>query len=158
VESVPGEGTTMRVLLPVAGDEEEHTERGGSSEDSKTAGAVLLVDDDPVALGATRLILEQLGFEVLTATNGREALAIHDARKGGLAFVLLDLTMPEMDGEETFNELLLRDPDVRVIIASGYDRYDVAHRFAENSPKAFIQKPYKVKDLQAILSDVLERE
>lgn len=158
VKSALGEGTSIRVLLPAVVVDETAPEVRDTAVEFRGAGTALLVDDDSVALGAARMILQSLGFDVLTATNGREALEVFRTHEGEVSFVLLDLTMPEMDGEETYYELLELDPEVRVIIASGYDRFDVAHRFTERRPRAFIQKPYKISELQMVLRQVLEAD
>ena len=81
---------------------------------------LLLVDDEEALRVVTKKMLEHLGFEVLMAANGQEALEIYRQKGKNIEAVLLDLTMPEMDGEETFRELKKIDENVKVIVASGY--------------------------------------
>jgi len=91
-------------------------------------------------------MLELSGFTVLLAADGAEAVALYRERPG-IDLVLLDLTMPAMDGEETFRELRRLDPGVRVILTSGYSEQDAADRFAGTGLAGFIQKPYRPQDL-----------
>ena len=89
-----------------------------------------------------RRMLERIGFQVLTAADGRAALEIYRARRGEIALVLLDLTMPDLDGEETFHELRQMDPNIRVVMSSGYTESEIIPRFAGQGLTGFLQKPY----------------
>ncbi len=100
-------------------------------------------------------MLEQLGFRVLTAADGREALAVYRAHMDEITLVLLDLTMPHMDGEETFRELRRLDPEVRVVMSSGYTEQDVTSRFAGKGLAGFLQKPYTLAELTGRLQAAL---
>ena len=100
-------------------------------------------------------MLERLGFTVATATNGREALDLYRERPDGFVCVILDLTMPHMDGEEAFRELRKVRKDVRVIMSSGYNEQEITHRFSGQGPAGFIQKPYQMESLAARLKEVL---
>ncbi len=121
------------------------------------SGTVLLVDDDETILGIGRLMLERLGFSVLTAGDGREAVEIYSFRGKEIALVLLDLTMPRMNGEEAFRELRRIDPDVRVVLSSGYSEQEIAARFAGRGLAGFIQKPYQVERLRETLKQIQHR-
>jgi len=114
-------------------------------------GTILLVDDEESlrALGAR--MFERLGYSVLTAADGREALDIYRERGTEIDFVFLDLTMPHMDGAEAFGELRRLNPDVRVMIASGYSEEDVAARFAGKGLAGVLQKPFTLERLEEIL-------
>ncbi len=102
-----------------------------------------------------RRILEQYGFEVLTACDGSEAVEIFSHQPQQISAVLLDLTMPNLNGEEVFEELRRRDPDVKVILSSGYDEWDTTRSFEEKGLAGFIQKPYRVDDLIEKIREVL---
>jgi DNA-binding response OmpR family regulator len=94
---------------------------------------------------------------VITAENGRDALDKFRKSPGAIVVVVLDLTMPHMDGEETFRELLGVRSDVTVILSSGYSEQEVTQRFAGKGLAGFIQKPYNVEELAQELRAVLDR-
>ena len=100
-------------------------------------------------------MLEYLGFKVLTAAHGREGLEVFKADGGGIDCVILDLTMPEMAGDEVFRELRRLRQGVRVILSSGFNEQDVTQRFAGKGIAGFIQKPYTVSTLRETLNRVL---
>lgn len=148
LSTVPGRGTTFTILFPAAGPPAPP----GPAPAPETASAplpravILVVDDDETVRAVTRRMLELSGFTVLLAADGAEAVALYRERPG-IDLVLLDLTMPAMDGEETFRELRRLDPGVRVILTSGYSEQDAADRFAGTGLAGFIQKPYRPQDL-----------
>ena len=100
-------------------------------------------------------MLEHLGFEVITAADGREALERFHERPEEIACVVLDLTMPRMDGEEAFRELRRLRGDVCVILSSGYNEQEVVNRFAGKGLAGFIQKPYNLAKLRETLAPIL---
>ncbi|GFO60347.1 hypothetical protein GMST_26720 [Geomonas silvestris] len=157
VRSVPGSGTTFTVLLPVR----EGAEMAPVSDAAvpaalwKGRGTVLLVDDEETIRKLGREMLLALGFEVLTACDGREAVRVYAENRERIVCVLLDLTMPALDGEQTFQELKLIDPQVRVVISSGYHEQEVARKFQGQGLAGVIQKPYKVTEMSQKLSEVL---
>ena len=154
----PGKGSTFRILFPAAGAEEGALppKATARTESWRGKGTVLLVDDEEAirALGARMLV--SLGFTVVTAADGREALEIYRAYRDEIVLVLLDHTMPHMDGEETLPELRLLDPQVRVVMSSGYAESDIALRFAGEGPAGFLQKPYTLAELREGLQAALE--
>src|SRR4030042_2947153 len=119
------------------------------------SGTVLLVDDDPLVREVGEKMLVKLGFQVLTAADGREGLEVFRTHKEAIDCVLLDLTMPKMDGEEAFQELSRLKSDVKVILSSGYNEQNVIKQFAGNGPAGFIQHPYTLTTLREALSRVL---
>lgn len=148
VYSEVGKGTTFKVLLPAAQAEDEPTEAAPQAAGTWSgAGRVLLVDDEETLRALGQAMLERLGFEVLTASDGREAVALYRQHREQIDLVLLDLTMPHMDGEEAFRELRQINPEVRVVLCSGYTEQDVTARFAGKGLAGFIQKPYTLQDL-----------
>jgi two-component system, cell cycle sensor histidine kinase and response regulator CckA len=104
-----------------------------------------------------RSMLERLGFCVLTAADGDEALEIYGAHRDSVACVLLDLTMPHMDGEEIFRRMRALDPGVVVVLTSGYNEQQAIQQFPGSSLAGFIQKPYQLDVLEQKLRQVLRR-
>ncbi|UPU35538.1 response regulator [Geomonas paludis] len=160
VYSEPGRGSNFKVLLPASGlpieeadDQESRREQGEAWHGSGTA---LLVDDEETVRRIGADMLRELGFEVLTAADGCEAVQIYAARQD-LAVVVLDLTMPQMDGEQCFRELRRIDPQARVIMSSGFSEYEVTRKFAGKGVAGFIQKPYKLSALREVLRSCLAK-
>ncbi len=165
VDSGPERGTLIRVLFPVtagvnATDASPPPVRPPSPVPGELPppGAVLVVDDEPAVLQVCHAILERLGFRVLTARDGREAVDTFQAHAGQIACVIMDLTMPNLDGVSAFHQLRRLQPDVKVILSSGYNEQEVTQRFAGQGLAGFIQKPYQIKNLREELQRVLARE
>jgi two-component system, cell cycle sensor histidine kinase and response regulator CckA len=155
IDSAPGRGTTFRVLFPSASMTDGAALGLGAEVSSAGSGVVLLVDDEEDVRRPARAMLERLGYQVVEAGDGREAMSVFAANRSSIRCVLLDLSMPHMDGEETFRALRASEPAVRVIVSSGYGEQDTASRFADAEPAAFIQKPYTLQRLGEVLSRVL---
>ena len=98
---------------------------------------------------------EQRNLEVLCAADGIEALDVYREHREDISAILLDMTMPRMDGEETFRELRQLDPDVLVILASGYNEQDATTRFVGRGLAGFVQKPFTLHELQARVREAL---
>ena len=127
---------------------------GGSYEGK---GTVLLVDDDESVRGVGRKMLERIGFTVVTAADGAQAIARFRERADDIICAIVDLTMPHVDGAETFQELRRMRPGVRVILSSGYNEQDVTQRFVGKGLAGFIQKPYQLSALVSVLQEVLAK-
>ena len=157
VRSDPGKGSTFRVLFPVSGGAAalESPAAGGASS-WRGAGTVLVVDDEESVRGIAQRMLEHMGFDVLTAADGRQALEVYERERERIGLVLLDMTMPHLDGEETFREMRRIRGDVRTILSSGFNEQTATDRFAGEGLAGFIQKPYRYSELQAIVRRALE--
>jgi len=153
VSSEPGSGTSFKVLLPASGKPAELFDGGPHHEEWNGAGTVLLVDDEETIRGVGTEMLKELGFSVITAGDGREAIAVF-RQTPGIAFVILDLTMPHMDGEQCFRELRQLKPDIKVIMSSGYNEQEVTQKFAGKGPDAFVQKPYRLSMLMEAIRKI----
>lgn len=161
--SEPERGTSFKVFFPALKNASERVFRDVNSfKNWRGKGTVLLVDDDQAVMDITGPMLKKLGFNVLTAMTGQEALNIISSCQSGaggeqevFACVILDFTMPHMDGEETFRELRKITKNIPVIISSGYSEQEVIERFAGKGPQAFLPKPYKLETLIEILQKVL---
>jgi PAS domain S-box-containing protein len=159
VESQPGQGTTFRVLLPRREQAEPVPVEPRPSEGGSSAGGtVLVVDDEEGVRDVTEAILPRLGFEVLTAADGPTALELLRAHRDEIVAVLLDMTMPEMDGEEVFRELKRIQPDLLILVMSGYAEREAMSRFAGSGYAGFLQKPFSMEVLERTLRDALAQE
>jgi CheY-like chemotaxis protein len=116
-----------------------------------------VVDDEPSIRNSAKLLLETMGYRVVTACDGLEALAVFGARRDQIDAVLLDLTMPNMTGIEAFKELRALRADLPILVTSGYSEEESAREFQGQDRAGFIQKPYRVSQLRARLSEVLQR-
>ncbi len=156
VRSEKGQGSTFTVLFPssVEAVREEAAERGHRVQ--RGSGTILVVDDEQSVRTVVKVILERAGFHVVCAEDGRQALEIFRAHSAAVVVVLLDLTMPNMDGIETFTELKRLKPDVRVILSSGYSEQDATSTLAGHGLRGFIQKPYSAEALVDKLFEVLD--
>jgi PAS domain S-box-containing protein len=150
--SVSGEGTRCMVYLPAA--EGVVPEAGSKVEVPRmrpAVGTILVVDDEPEVRATARLLLEFLGYRVLEAGDGPTALGVLDDDATPIVGVLLDLTMPIMDGEETLARIRDHHPDLPVVVSSGYDETGAMGGKLPSGPTAFLQKPYTLQELADIL-------
>jgi CheY-like chemotaxis protein len=125
---------------------------------STLQGTVLLVDDEEIILTIGTEMLKSIGFQVLTAQDGIEAIQVFQENSRDIDLVILDLAMPRMDGEKTFHELLGIVPDLKIILSSGYTENLVAQRFKTVKPDGFIQKPYQLNSLREKIIGVLAED
>ena len=160
VHSAPGRGTRFRVLLPALPEAKAVPEPSASEpvlpDTWRGHGLVLLADDEEGIRFVGRRMLEQLGFQVVNATDGAEALRLFKARAAEWTCALLDLTMPVMDGVEVLQKIREIRPDLKVILSSGYDEDDIARRHAQAGASAFVQKPYEIRTLRRKMREILE--
>ena len=151
--SEPSKGSSFKILLPASHKPEEIFNTGNDNDSWKGSGTVLLVDDEETIRALGSEMLRELGFEVVTAADGREALEIFRQRED-ISLVILDLTMPHMDGEQAFRELRQVRSDVNVIISSGYNKQEVTQKFIGKGLAGFIQKPYKLSTLREVIKTI----
>lgn len=155
--SEPGRGTTFKVLLPaLTHPVAKRAHFPSAEEDWRHEGTVLLVDDDEIVRMVAARMLETAGFDVLTAAGGPEALDIYRRRANEISCVVLDMTMPEMDGEDVFRELRRIRDDVCVVLSSGYNEQEVIRRFAGREFGGFVQKPYERAQLLQAMRKAME--
>ena len=152
VYSEPSQGSTFKVYLPVAGRVTEDT----VPEEVKTLGGsetVLVVEDEESVRALLRRILEEGGYTVLLAANGVEAVERYAERSTEIDLVVLDIIMPQMGGRETYERLREINPEVKVLLSSGYSENGQAQDILAAGARGFLQKPY---DLRAVLHNVRE--
>lgn len=177
VQSAPWQGTTVRVFFPVAAagtpvaassaktqpatapqakkEPDPKAETRAAPVSFRGQGLVLVVDDEESVREAAGRQLQHLGFEVVTAADGREALCLYQVHREALRAVMLDVAMPVMDGRETLRELRQLDDRLPVVVCSGYAEQDVGNRIDTDRVTAFLAKPYTLAHLTAVLQSVL---
>lgn len=158
LESHPGRGTTVRVLFPVSAAALPATAPPLSPPEppkGPRTGLALVVDDERPVLKICAKMVELCGFEVLTACDGSDAVTRFRDNAAGIAVVLMDLTMPNMDGIAAMSEIYRIRPDARIILASGYNREELNPLLPVRGPDGFIRKPYSLGVLEAELDRVM---
>jgi CheY-like chemotaxis protein len=155
-ESVPGKGTTFEVILPAAGGPLSQRDAPTLVPSLSPNGAILVVDDETSVRGLLAQIVEQLGFGVLTASDGLEALAVYREHQDEIVLTLLDLTMPRMSGTETLSELRQFDPSARVILMSGYNQDLNGDAFTQEDLAACLHKPFRYEQLRNVIAQILK--
>jgi DNA-binding NtrC family response regulator len=145
------------VLFSASSNTETHPEAGTSPKLWRGSGTILVVDDEAEVLNVVKIMLEHHGFHVLAATDGREAMELFQKHGGNIVCVLLDMTMPHMDGAETYRELRRIHGDVPVILASGYSEQEIAKHFMGQDPPEFIEKPFEASKLMTKLHNALDK-
>ena len=118
-------------------------------------GAVLLVDDEEIVLDVAKRMLEKIGYSVLTAKNGREALDIYKEKHDTIIFILLDVIMPGMEAADTYDALLCINPAVKVLLSSGYNIDRQTSEVLIRGCNGFIQKPFNIKGLANKIDEIL---
>ncbi len=119
-------------------------------------GTLLVVDDETDARAVARAMGTYLGFQVVEASDGEEAVAIFQQRKGEFALVLMDLTRPRMDGREAFLRMRELDPTVPVVLTSGFSEGDAVVEFAGRGLAGFLPKPYQRSTFEAVMKKAVE--
>ncbi len=156
IDSSPGNGASFKVLFPAAERPAEATEPSAAdSTEWRGEGTVLVADDEEVVRIVLAEHLAFLGFDVVFAHDGRDAVASYRRHRKDLVAVLLDQTMPVMDGVEAAREIQLISGQVPVVMLSGYAREDLASRLSQSGIADFIQKPFSLDDLRHTLRDLL---
>ena len=156
VESEPGRGSTFRVFLPVSAEEVlSQPDQAAQSPEIDGGGTVLLVEDEQMVRKVGEAALTSLGFAVLLAKDGVEAVEVFRQHKDEVRCVLCDLTMPRMNGWETLAALRKLAPGLPVILASGYDKAHVMAGDHPELPQAFLSKPYQLQGLRDAIGRAL---
>jgi PAS domain S-box-containing protein len=157
VESRKGQGTTFEICLP-ASDQKIMEEKKSPGKIIMGRETVLLVDDEDIVIDVGKRLVERLGYKVLVARGGKEAINIYREKQYKIDMVILDMVMPDMGGGETFDRLKEIDPHIRVLLSSGYSVEGQATDILKRGCDGFIQKPFTLKDLSRKLRDILEKD
>ncbi len=157
VISEPGHGSTFTFYLPASRKEAVHTTVPDKPVQPGRE-CILLVDDEEFVVEVCREILTSLGYEVMVATNGREALTIYENNMNKIDLIILDMIMPQMSGGKTFDKLREINPACKVMLSTGYAVSDQATRIMENGCSALIQKPFRIDELSRKIREVLDEK
>jgi two-component system, cell cycle sensor histidine kinase and response regulator CckA len=158
VHSQKGKGSTFLFYLPIttANGGVNHQESQSKEAILRGQETVLFVDDEQTIIEVMQDILEALGYRVLTANSGEEAVNIYDTMKGEIDLVILDVIMPGMGGMETFEAIKAMNPDVKVILSSGYSVNHITKEIMDRGCRAFIQKPFNIETISKKVREVLQ--
>ena len=154
VESEPGRGATFSIYLPASSKKITQPHRGQEGI-VRGQGTVLLVDDEDMVLEIGRALLETMGYQVLTARDGEEAIRLYERQGSSIDLVLLDVVMPGLGGGEVFDRLKSMNPDMRCLLLSGYSIDGEATEIIQRGCDGFIQKPFKLRDLSKSIREIL---
>jgi len=158
VSSKVGAGTTFDIYLP-ASERAIHTERASPPEPViKGTETILLVDDEPKVLDICERFLRSAGYSVLTAKNGREALATYEKNKTNVAIVVIDMIMPGMNGRELFDQLRAIQPTLKVLVSTGYSIKGAVSDLMIRGCKGYIQKPFSIRGLAKEIRRILDED
>ena len=154
VESKPGFGSTFHIFLPAS---LNRADPGLAAEEPIIKGTetILIVDDEPDILEIGKEMLEALGYRVYAASNGSQAIDIYKNNIHRIQLIILDMIMPDMNGEQTYAQLIKIDPDVKVLLSSGFSQNDQAARILEKGCNGFIQKPFKIQLLSQTIRKII---
>ncbi len=153
VYSEVGTGTTFRIYLPLTnGDAQEIT---SSTQVISGSGCILVIDDEPVMRTVAKAILEELGYEVLLAENGKKGLELYKAEYHKIDLVILDMLMPVMNGKQCFEEMQKINPTVKVVLSSGFSKEDDVLEMKEKGLCKFVRKPFRRSTLSQVVHEVM---
>ena len=156
VESEKGYGTTFKIYLPASVKKvQEGVKTAGLI--MKGTGTVLLVDDEEEVLNVGDGFLKAMGYQVITAHDGKEATEVYRKHQESIDLVVLDIVMPVMGGSEVFDRLKKINPDIKVLLSSGYSIDGEATKILERGASGFIQKPFNIKQLSQSIHEILKK-
>jgi len=152
-------GTTFKLIFPISSQQQVIEEVDKPSLGmSDACGLVLVIDDEVIIRETASAMLEDMGFEVITANDGLQGVEIFTKHQDSIKFVLLDMTMPVMDGKACFHSLRAVNPNVQVILSSGYNEQEATSRFVGKGLAGFIQKPYSEQTLREKVKEFIRVE
>jgi CheY-like chemotaxis protein len=155
VESKIGSGSTFYIFLP-ASDEEPEVETARTETITSGEETILVVDDEAYILDVGQLMLQGLGYSVITAGDGQSAIEIYAELKNEIDLVILDLVMPDMGGEIVYDKIKQIRPDAKVLFASGHYVDDQAQALIQSGANDFLQKPFNIRQLSTRIRHILD--
>ncbi len=158
VDSKPGKGTCFRMLLPISHQKVTSDEMTQENEKNwHSSGTILIIDDEDAILEIASIMIEDMGFKAVTAVDGIEGVKAYRQYQDEITAVLLDMTMPKMDGQECFQELHKINNEIIVILSSGYNEQDAISHFTNKGLAGFIQKPYRSEALEQVIRAAIDK-
>jgi len=157
VESKKGHGTTFSIYLPASENRVEKTAKG-AEKITEGDGTILLVDDEEMILDVGVQLLKILGYKVIEAKGGKEAVDIYRQAKDKIDMVLLDMVMPDMGGGKAYDLMKEINPNVKVLLSSGYSIDGQATEILNRGCDGFIQKPFTMKGLSQRIREILDKK
>jgi CheY-like chemotaxis protein len=158
VSSKPRKGTVISVLFPVAsaasaspGAQKSVATITPKAPATPLSGTVLVADDESQVRAIMELLLKRMGLQVLPAVDGEQAVELFRQHAAEIKFVLMDLSMPKLDGRKALAEIRKIRPDIKVVLTSGYDSDDLIRRYEQEGFDAFIQKPCDVDTFKTVV-------
>jgi len=158
VYSEKGEGTTFDIYLPASEKEVTTEEKKLADEILKGTETVLLVDDEAMILDVGEEMLKEMGYKVLLARSGKEAVKVYGKHKDEIDLVILDMIMPDMGGGEAYDRMKENSPKVKALLSSGYSIDGQATEILERGCDGFIQKPFSMKELSGKIREILDKQ
>jgi two-component system cell cycle sensor histidine kinase/response regulator CckA len=155
VYSEPGHGTTFTIYLP-ASEKEVVKAKTATETIARGVETILLVDDEQMVLEVSKNLLECMGYRVYAAGSGQEAIAVYMEKRSEIDLVILDMILPGMSGGETFDRLREIDPEIRVLLCSGYSIEGEAQQIMDRGCSGFIQKPFQLKNISQKIREILD--
>ncbi|GAH39233.1 unnamed protein product, partial [marine sediment metagenome] len=158
VYSKKGEGTTFNVYLPASEKEVTIREKKLADEILRGTETVLIVDDEDMILDVGEEMLKEMGYKVLLARSGKEAVELYRKYKHEIDLVILDMIMPDMGGGEAYDKMKENNPKIKVLLSTGYSIRGQATEILERGCDGFIQKPFKIKELSGKIREILDKQ
>jgi two-component system, cell cycle sensor histidine kinase and response regulator CckA len=157
VSSFSGSGSTFTVYMPASNEKAREIEHVDTNEKITGKGeTILVVDDDENIRKLANVQLQSLGYKVLMVSDGIEAVKIYQERKDMIDMIMLDVIMPKMDGLSTFIELSKINPDVKVIVMSGFSKEGKAENIIDRGALGFLQKPFRISEISKLLNSIMK--
>jgi len=158
VYSEKGKGSTFNIYLPASEKEVSITKESGTDEIQKGTETVLLVDDEEIILDVGKDMLTEIGYKVLIAKSGKEAVEVYRKHKDTIDLVIVDLIMSGMGGGEAYDRMKEIDPDLKALLSSGYSIAGEASKILERGCNDFIQKPFNMEELSVKIREILDKK
>ena len=160
VDSDLGKGTVVRIYFPAFEDKEEELSKKPAEEARVISGegTILVIEDEETVMNVIRDILDKLGYRMLEAKTGKEAIEIAETFDGQIDLALLDIKLPDIWGDVVYPLIMKARPKLKVIVCSGYSIDGPAQEILDAGAQDFIQKPFSVKELSQKLGEILDRE
>ena len=155
--SEKGLGSTFNFYLPASA-AKLTDKKEPDKELLKGQETILIIDDEKIIIDVGKELMENLGYKVLIAACGKEAIEVYRNHQDKIAMVILDMIMPDMGGKETYDQLKAIDPDIKVLLASGYSFNGQAREILAHGCDSFIQKPFNIKELSHKLREIIDKK